>query len=273
MADTPKKGALRLKFKYFALEPEVKFLTDRETMESILDFINGQGPPFIPEPVKRDERTNVYYDTKHKFRLYSRGVECRARKNQNAAGEHEYYRYDVKTPSSLDNPNFGPDSNGIFFRREYDNKGPDMHPGLEQFKIGKLKKYLKGLFNKELIAWVKGSFTRSKFSFPPTGYPNSKLEIAFETGRYSTIDNQHRSDEMYIIELEIKSGEVEALVSAVEQLKERYPGKLKLCPKTKGQMGLEWARQYMNEAQQQNFAEATEKRQSRDKGPALTAGM
>ena len=78
---------------------------------------------------------------------------------------------------------------------------------------------------------------------------------------------------MYIIELEIKSGEVEALVSAVEQLKERYPGKLKLCPKTKGQMGLEWARQYMNEAQQQNFAEATDKRQSRDKGPALTAGM
>jgi inorganic triphosphatase YgiF len=253
---------LKLTFNDFALEAEVKLSTDRATMDELLAFIETQGPPFIPEPVQRDERTNIYFDTKHKFHLFRRVVECRTRE-VSKRGETTF-RYDVKTPFDLEAAQGGPEDDGIFLRREYDHKGADMSPSLNEFRAGDLAQYLKDLYGKKLVPWVKGHFTRSKFTFTPTGHPGALLEIAFERGAYASMDDKHRSDEIFMIELELKEGTREALVDATRQLQDRYPGRLNICVQTKGERGLHWLQDYMSQQQRENFQNALAERPRRD---------
>ncbi len=63
---------------------------------------------------------------------------------------------------------------------------------------------------------------------------------------------------MWIIELELKKGSMEALVSAVNTLKERH--NLVVCPKRKGEMGLEFARQFMDDDHQAKFDKSAAER-------------
>ena len=245
MSGGGKSESLRLHFSGYSLEPETKFLTNEKTMNAILAAIEG-GAPFIPRPIQRDERTNVYYDT-NGFRLYRLGFECRGRKATDGNG----YRHDLKTPDDPKDGQIGPDREGNFLRREYNSVSQDMAPELREFKTGGIDKILEPIEDRELVPWVKGYFKRKRFTFSPTNFPDSKVEIAFENGYYQTTNNRHTSEEMWIIELELKEGRVEALTSVAKALKDRYG--LEVCPKTKGEMGLEFAREFMDDEHQAKF--------------------
>ena len=251
---------MRLKFNNYSLEPEIKFIVSKETIDKVLNDVN-YGAPFIPAPIERDERVNVYYDTKD-FVLFREGYECR-RRNGNNEG---VYRDDVKAPHNLNKGPIGPDVNGIYLRREYKDNSEKKKPQLKHFfNMG--VKYLTEAIGLKLHPYVKGFFTRKRFSFSPTGFPDSSLEIAFENGHYKTPDEAHRSDDLYVIELELKSGNVNALIKTANNLKERYG----LVPthKTKGEMGFEFAKPYMKEKSQKSFIGALEQRQKRYKNWSL----
>lgn len=266
MNATDSQKPLCLKQDDHNLELEIKYLTDRQTMEKLLHFIEEQGPPFIPEPVARDERVNIYYDTRKKFHLYRRGVECRSREKNPASAHSKGFKYDLKTPLDLGNPQFSPASDGILYRREYSGKGAQETPSLSQFGTGTLKGYLSTIHNKTLVPWVKGHFTRSRFNFAPTGHPDAVIEIAFETGYFTDCDETAKSDPLYIIEMELKKGTIDALRAASQALDERYPGCLKTGTQTKGAMGLAWIQGIMDKGVQKRFADATAWRAIRGSG-------
>jgi inorganic triphosphatase YgiF len=241
---------LRMEFPGYHLEPETKFLTDAATVARILATVENSRP-FTPLPVQRDERTNYYWDT-NKFRLFREGLECRSRKANDGVG----YRNDLKTSEDGREGPIGPDEDGIFLRREYNSASKKDTPDLSDFDI-----VGKGLEDKKLVPWVKGYFQRKRFTFSPTGYPDSKVEISLENGYYQTMNNKHRSVEMWIVELELKKGSEQALVSAAQELKTRYG--LTVCAKTKGEMGFEFASQFMDDEHKESFTEAVEEREER----------
>ena len=255
MSGGGKSESLRLHFSGYSLEPETKFLTDEKTMNAILADIE-RGAPFIPRPIQRDERTNYYIDT-NGFRLFRLGIECRGRKATDGNGN----RFDLKTADDPEEGPIGPDPEGIFLRREYNYNSQDSVPKMRDFKGGGIEKVLEPIEDKEVVPWVKGYFKRKRFTFSPTGFPDSKIEIAFENGYYQTMNNRHTSDEMWIIELELKEGSKKALASVVRALEDRYH--LTLCPKTKGEMGLEFAREFMDEDHQDKFDRAAAERSHR----------
>jgi inorganic triphosphatase YgiF len=220
----------RLKFNKYSLEPEIKYLVNKKTMERILDDIE-RGAPFIPEPVLRDERTNFYYDTPE-FELYALGFECRRRRDGSR------HKFDLKTPHKLEKGPIGPDRHGVFLRREYREVSDKKSPSLKKF-FNRGVKALKPVVDSELNPLVKGLFQRARFSFSPTGYTDSVLEAAFENGRFETIDGKNSSKTVYLIELELKSGDIRALIDAAQKMERRYG--LEQNYKTKGEMGIEFA--------------------------------
>lgn len=235
---------MRLDFPGYTREPETKFLTSAGVLRRMLEDID-RSAPFVPEPVRRDERTNIYHDTPD-FDLTAKHFECRSRRAGGTA-----YRYDLKTPDDPGNP-APPDENGISLRREYRQTKKSAKPDLSCFNKGSLKKYLEKDADKPLLPLVKGLFARRRFTFSPTGFPDSQLEIAFEEGSYETMDGIHRSKLFYIVELELKSGRMAALAATANRLCGRYG--LEPCPKSKGQMGIEFASTFFDAETRKKFA-------------------
>jgi inorganic triphosphatase YgiF len=245
------KGSLKLNFSKYSLEPETKFLTNKATVDAMIADIKAS--PYLYAPIERDERTNIYYDT-NGFRLYRMGFECRGRK----FGDKEF-RHDLKTPEEAEDGPIGPDKNGIFLRREYNRVSSASTPDLKEFSELGLGDALEDIEDKNLKAWVKGYFTRQRVVFKPA--PDTEVEIAFENGYYQTMNNSHKSDEMWIVELELKKGnDLQVLVDTANKLKQQYG--LKVCVKTKGEMGLEFARQFMYTEHQGKFDKSTAERSS-----------
>lgn len=252
MADSADNQSLKLHFSKYDLEPETKFLTTKATVEKMLADIKSAAP-YLYAPIIRDERTNIYYDT-NGFRLYRMGFECRGRK----FGDGEY-RHDMKTPEKAEDGPIGPDRNGIFLRREYNRVSSNSTPHLRDFSESGLDDALEDIDDKNLKAWIKGYFTRQRVTFMPA--PGTEVEIAFENGYYQTMNNSHKSEEMWIVELELKKGNnLQALIDTANMLKQRYG--LKVCVKTKGEMGMEFARQFMDTDHQAKFDKSTTERSS-----------
>lgn len=244
----------------YELEIENKFLTNLKTLESLIDFFSEDRRPFFELAVERDERTNIYYDTQKKFRLYERGVECRMREKTETK-----QKIDLKTPQSLDKPKVGPKKNGLMYRREYSYTGTETEPNLTWFSDPDVDHYLSDIFNKQLRAWVQGTFKRWKVTFAPAGNLDSKIEMALERGAFESIESGHSSDEMFFIEFESKDGNVDALLCAIEQFKQKYGNDLILSTRTKGELGLEWLAKsggIMDSETAENFTAAQEKRQN-----------
>jgi len=258
MSDLPQRPSLRLHFPGYQLELEIKFLTDQATIKAVLADIE-RGAPFIPAPIERDERTNTYYDTKG-FALYSKAFECRGRETGG-----KKYKYDLKTPRNIRKPDGMPDADGIFARREYSDDGTGQTPQLALFNKGALGAVLKKDFEKQLLPLVHGQFRRKRFTFSPTGHPDSAVEIAFEEGHFETIDHAHKSEPLYLIELELKSGQRAALVDAAQALQNRYG--LTVYDRTKGDMGLSFAATFMDEKKQGKLAAAAARRPANPQCP------
>lgn len=239
-------SSLKNVFPSYGLEIEAKFVTSKQTFDRII--ADMESAPFTPALFERDVRTNVYYDTKKAFHLYKRGFEYRSR----AKGAK--IKFDLKTPESFGDENLGADENGIFRRREYSYISAKDKPKLGYFSKGDLSAELDGLEGKELVPWVQGHFQRKRFTYTPQGFPDSHLEVAFETGHYETMDGQQRSEPMYIIEVELKSGQYEALAKVVNDLQEKYG--VQTCLKTKGEMGFEFIAPHLKENRLERFEQA-----------------
>lgn len=247
MAD--KNKSLKLHFAKYNLEPEAKFLTDEETIKRMLADIEASSP-YLYAPIRRDERTNIYYDTKN-YDLYARGLESRGRRFDDSE-----FRHDVKTPNGAKHGRIGPDAHGIFMRREFNIVSGHRKPSLHDFSGAGLGKALEDIEDEKVKAKVKGYFERSRIMCMPS--EGTQVEIAFEHGYYQTLNNRRRSDDMCIVEIELKKGRMADLVKFADVLRERYG--LKVCVKTKGEMGLEWARQFLDEKHQKKFDEADAER-------------
>ncbi len=248
MADSADNESLKLHFSKYSLEPETKFLTTKAIVDTMIADIKKT--PYLYDPIVRDERTNIYYDT-NGFKLFRMGFECRGRKIRE--GE---YRHDMKTPYDAEDGPIGPDKNGISLRREYNRVSSATTPNLKEFSGSGLDEALEDIEDKNLKAWVKGYFTRQRVTFMPA--PDTEVEIAFENGYYQTMNNSHKSEEMWIVELELKKGSMAALVEIASKLKQQYG--LKVCVKTKGEMGFEFARQFMDPDHQSKFDKSTTER-------------
>ena len=260
MSEQDKKSpSLRKEFPSYGLEVEVKFVMDKAIYDRILSDM--EAAPFAPALFERDTRTNVYYDTKKAFHLYRRGLEYRSRPKGSKT------KYDLKTPEKFGAGNLGADDNGIFHRREYSYLSSNGNPSLGYFSKGDLADELKGLEGKELVPWVQGHFKRKRFTYSPQGFPDSHLEVAFETGQYETMDGAHQSELMYIIEVELKAGDYEALASVVNGLQERYG--IKPCLQTKGEMGFEFIAPHLKQSRQDKFDNARERRQTNYRSAAV----
>lgn len=250
MAKAKDSERLKKAFPSYGLETEIKFLTDKETMDRIFDDI--QSGPFPPNLVDRDRRTNIYYDTKKAFQLYRKGYELRSRL------KGEKHKYDLKTPKKLTGASLGVDKNGIFKRREYSYLSGANEPKLEQFAKGDMADHLAGLEDKDLVPWVQGHFKRKRFTYTPQGYPDTHLEVAFESGHYENMDGSEKSETMYIIEIELKSGDYDGLVEVANGLERQYG--LSVCLKTKGEMGMEFIHPSLEQDRQEKFEEAQAER-------------
>lgn len=244
------KKPLKKTFCPYDIEREIKFLTDEETLNRI--FEDMEAGPFVPEVVERDERTNIYFDTKKSFQLYKRGLEVRGRE------DGKRFKIDLKAPMELTGQRLGVDENGVFSRREYRYIAKKLKPSLTPFMNGDIQDVLAELEDKDLVPWVQGHFKRKRFTYTPQGFPDTHLEVAFETGYYETMDGSARSDDMYIVEVELKAGDYDGLVSVAESLKERYG--LHISLKTKGEMGLEFVAPSLDLERQANFNAATQTR-------------
>jgi inorganic triphosphatase YgiF len=219
----------------YGLEVENKFLTDQATLESLIDFFSRDHRPFIVLPVERDERTNTYYDTQKKFRLYERGMECRMRTKKD-----KIQKVDLKTPGDLEKPEIGPNDNGLMYRGEYSCITTDHAPSLSCFAQSAAADHINDIQDKTLTPWVEGTFKRWKVTFAPADHLDSKIEMALERGRFASTDGAIQSEEHYFIEFESKDGHIPALLTAIEQFKAQHGDKLTLSMRTKGEMGLEW---------------------------------
>ena len=253
------RPSLKNVFPSYGLEIEVKFVTSKQTFDKII--ADMEAAPFTPALFERDVRTNVYYDTKKAFHLYRRGLEYRSREKGSKI------KYDLKTPESFGSENLGADQNGIFRRREYSYISSKDKPKLGYFAKGDIAKELDGLEGKDLVPWVQGHFQRKRFTYTPQGFPDSHLEVAFETGHYETMDGNERSEAMYIIEVELKSGQYDALEKVVHDLQEKYG--LKTCLKTKGEMGFEFVAPHLKENRQERFEKARDLRREQYRFDAM----
>lgn len=274
----PSAGVLKKQFNTYALEPEVKILIDKATYDKIIDAITSD--PILQAflPVKeRDERTNVYYDTKKKFHLYRIGAECRGREKKPAvpagtgvAGKMATFKYDLKTPHDLANPQIGPDEHNLVIRGERSHNETFHRPRLTWFaeleelledrggelteeeaeaikqEVEVLREYLGEELtqkDKKLVPWAGGTFQRHITEMSVNG---SAVEIAIEKGRFHNIEQTEYSDEFYVIELESKGDEVnlDHLIEAITQLKTCFKQALDVdletSGKTKGEMAFEW---------------------------------
>lgn len=236
----------------YVLEREAKFVMPASKFWRILNDLSDA--PFSLHRFERDERTNVYYDTKKKFHLYRVGLECRGREKNKSKN-----RFDLKTPQNMDGGHLGPDENGVFSRREYRYEAKHGVPRIDKFACPFLNDpALQALSEKELKPWVQGHFQRSRFTYTPEGFPDTELEVAFETGHYETIDGQERGPDLHIIEVELKTGDYEGLRAAIDRLKRKYD--IEACLKTKGEMGMEFVAPYLKQARAETFESARQNR-------------
>lgn len=244
-------------FDKFNEEIEVKYLVTPDHWDYIQKDFLAEDKNRVLEP--RDERTNTYYSAKN-FVLYQNLIDLRSVPKEGRIG------FDFKTPYDLSKIDNQYGNTGMFRRREYEktkkieglspleaynvirNLGPKYfkkHPEL----FAHLKKL--GLKKKHIEPIINGRFQRDRLNAQVQ--KNLKIEMAFELGHYATLDGKHESDLMFIIEPEVKEGTLEDFLKYKDHFEDRYG--VTPAPFTKGQMGVQFAVQFMSKAEQELFAQ------------------
>ena len=204
-----------------AEEPEIQYRTNADGLKSIRDWLLNRGG----YESKSVNEHNYYYDTRNN-RLLREGVECRVKPKT------RHYSHELKTPFNTHSQDVVPDPDGVLWRLEIKGKGKRPVPSLHMFQdvdvLKPVAERVPELWRKALHPKFAMCFNKNKIERTirmPDGAQGC-IEYALQTGHFATPDGQHTSDTWHIIELELKSGDIEALHAARRELEADFEEKL-----------------------------------------------
>lgn len=234
-------------------EPEIQYAASAELFKEIHQWLENRGHNKKKTSADPEEDVATYYDTKN-YRLLREGIEYRI-KNKGAT-----LRHDMKLPLNPVNREVLPDENDILWRKELKFKTDISKPSLMAFWgqaiLNPVKERLKkNFFNKELIAQFHSVFSKEKIDH--TADCGSRIEYSFQTGHMETMDGQRRTPTLYILEIELRKGDLAGLLAEKEALEAEFaPKGLKILPLRKVIMGFELLQDEMSLKQAASFRDA-----------------
>ena len=208
-------------------EPEIQFRTNAEGLRHVRNWLIG-----IAGQLKSKPERNTYYDTKNN-RLFQAGVECRVKPLKQS------YRCDLKLPFNTHSKAVETDGHGILWRWEIQGKSKDLTPSLSMFSKAEqtvpLAQRVTGIFNKTLHAKFVMDLEKEKIKrdIMTDNGASGRVEYNLQTGRFQTPEGQPVGDTFYIVELELKSGDIEALHTAIQELKNAMRDHIRLLDERK----------------------------------------
>jgi inorganic triphosphatase YgiF len=234
-------------------EPEIQYAATPELFKEIHAWLESRGRNVHKTSPEPEVDVATYYDTKN-YRLLREGIEYRIKDKGNTL------RHDMKLPFDTRNREVLPDQNDILWRNELKFKTKESKPSLMVFwgqaLLNPVKKRLKtNFFDKELVEQFRSIFQKEKIDH--TAHCGSRIEYSFQKGRMETTDGKKSTPELYILELELRTGSLEGLLQEKQELEAEFgPKGLKILPMRKVVMGFELLEDQMSVKQFTSFRDA-----------------
>lgn len=162
----------------------------------------------------------IYYDTKH-FCLAREGIEARGK------DKDDYWRFDLKTPLDTNDRIAMPDADGVVDRIEIKTPQVECQPSLSVFKrvpsLQIVAARVRGFFDKDLEPKFIANFAKSKFELEYVYHgQRATIEYALQTGFIQSMDGSRKSRQLFIAEVEHRSGDAQAYRAAVRAFSEQF---------------------------------------------------
>lgn len=202
-------------------EPEIQFDgQSAERLQEVENWILAQGG----KATKTAKEDSPYFDTRNN-RLIREGMECRLKIKD---GVH---RTDLKTPLNTEDRVVVPDHMGVIWRHEICMEASKEGSTLCQLAglsiLQPVQKRVSRIFEKPLHVKFRAQLSKRKFE-RKIGQGNEKgvIEYSLQRGRMATPDGKRKSEELFIVEIELrnpkKAGSEKALKQAIDEFKEAF---------------------------------------------------
>jgi len=234
-------------------EPEIQYEATPALFDEIENWLKERGGFHR----KTQEDQSDYFDTRN-FRLLREGIEYRikAKKNDNKIR----YDHDMKTPRTTKLREVQPDENHILWRNEIKIKGAEKVPCLGllfgQAVLKPLARRVYKLFDKELEHKFTAIFEKRKIDID-TVCGHGRVEYSFQRGFMQTPDASSKTQEYFILELELRDGTSQSLLEEKIALEEVFFKKgLAFLPERKVILGMALLEPTMTNKQKHAFWDA-----------------
>lgn len=219
-------------------EPEIQYTANENLFEQMEDWVKAKNAKLR----KKSEDDAVYYDTKNN-RLIREGIECRMKPKGSE------WRVDLKVPLDTSERDAVPDENGILWRSELKCRTPINEPRLADFEGQDILEPVRGrvtrLFQKQLLPKFRMVFQKNKYI---RRVGDSEIEYAFQRGHIENMQGDQKTDELLIVELELRQGREEDLLTAKKELEAEFMHQgLAFLERRKVVMGFDLIREGMDD--------------------------
>lgn len=198
-------------------EPEIQFDgQSAKKLKAVEKWILSKGG----KETKTVVEDSPYFDTENN-RLIREGMECRLKKKGGI------YRTDLKTPMDTGNRSVEPDHMGVIWRNEIMGEAVSEGLVLSEFSglsvLRPVKKRVSNIFEKPLHLKFRAQLTKQKFERTVTsGKHSGVIEYAVQRGHMATPNGMKKSNELFIVEIELKSGSEKVLEEAIKEFRKEF---------------------------------------------------
>ncbi len=233
-------------------EPEIQYAATPELFAEIRDWLDARGGKERKSAID----SSVYYDTEN-LRLLREGIEYRVKE------KGKKLRHDLKTPLDPATTRAAvPDENAILWRNEFKcETSPKTTPKLAmyfgQVLLAPVQDRVRRFFDKTLEPKCRARFSKVKIDYEPGDEHDSRIEYSFQEGRMMDMKGERRTDLLHILELELRDGDVSALLAEKQALEEVFSSRgLALLPQRKIMMGIGLLQPSMTAEQRRAYQDA-----------------
>lgn len=198
-------------------EPEIQFDgQSAKKLKEVEKWILSKGG----KETKTVVEDSPYFDTENN-RLIREGMECRLKKKGGI------YRTDLKTPIDTGNRSVEPDHMGVIWRNEIMGEAVSEGLVLSEFSglsvLKPVKNRVSDIFEKPLHLKFRAQLKKRKFERNVAVSKDSGvIEYAIQRGHMVTPDGKRKSDELFIVELELKEGSEKVLEKAIQEFLQEF---------------------------------------------------
>lgn len=243
-------------------EPEIQFDGQcAKKLKEVEKWILSKGG----KETKTVVEDSPYFDTENN-RLIREGMECRLKQKGGI------YRTDLKTPIDTGMRSVEPDHMGVIWRNEIMGEAVSEGLVLSEFSglsvLRPVKKRVSNIFEKPLHLKFRAQLKKRKFERTVTaGKASGLIEYAIQRGHMTTPDGSRKSDELYIVEIELKKGCEKVLAKAIDEFRAAFSD-LNTLKDRKVMVGFKLIEPDMSEKARFKFAKL-QCRLTRQSAPAL----